>query len=714
LIIIELCFLGIRIYQWFKFYGPRITITEGTMLPILIFGSVLLFAPDCLPQESSPPSEVTETEKAISLEELLKTEVPELAKENPVTNDNWRRFIDALAKNDFDSANGYSKSLLAAKEVLSPMRLEFCVVYEEIVKKNDDSSKIPSPTLSQIVELDQKLENLKNENQTLLIERPKVYKKIEDKNKAKATSAIIGSLIGAGLGAGLGAAAGGGDGAAIGAGAGAALGAAGGYGYAAADSPEVRLQYIEKRLPEISYELSVGETQKNQLRQQLSSEEKQMEEEANRARILLRDRVIRLMDRFADINEFQPGVAVANAFLKNRGMDSLITGKSSELYQEQSNVARILKIAHVIRREVESVYQNGSSKPRPWSASRELEKKVEMTKNSIKEEKYIKILEKELYGLREDLARAESAANKQRKDLLALAERDAEDAFPKLEAYGAFYRDDDPSYNNAWLRVKDLRQEQAEERVRYYMKSVEEAMANDPEKAKLLLLGLLGKSVPEVEKVILESKIAAAFKQIHQKEIGLIRLDLDEAQSYLTKYSLETGSEAAEVDLSSLSGQIQIDKSDELQESLTSAGAGIGGTLLPVSGGITATTASREKMLSESSGGNINAQKKTFAFTGRLFVGVENVERCLSLLEGSAVRAKLLQKDENLDKLLAGRLGGLVKSIDISLEQLKTFRDREISARKFTWAAWSSGVLLATAAGTGGLFKLLRRKHPPT
>jgi hypothetical protein len=212
----------------------------------------------------------------------------------------------------------------------------------------------------------------------------------------------------------------------------------------------------------------------------------------------------------------------------------------------------------------------------------------------------------------------------------------------------------------------------------------------------------------------LESKIAAAFKQIHQKEIGLIRLDLDEAQSYLTKYSLETGSEAAEVDLSSLSGQIQIDKSDELQESLTSAGAGIGGTLLPVSGGITATTASREKMLSESSGGNINAQKKTFAFTGRLFVGVENVERCLSLLEGSAVRAKLLQKDENLDKLLAGRLGGLVKSIDISLEQLKTFRDREISARKFTWAAWSSGVLLATAAGTGGLFKLLRRKHPPT
>lgn len=683
------------------------------MSPILIFGCVVILVPTCFAQVSAAPPIATETEKPVSLEELLKTEVPELAKENSVTNDNWRRFIDALSKNEFEAANGYGKSLLAAKEVLSPMRLEFCVVYEEIEKKDEASSRITSPALSQIVELDQKLENLKNENQILLMERPKVYKKIEDKNKAKATSAIIGSLIGAGLGAGLGAAAGGGDGAAIGAGAGAALGAAGGYGYAAADSPEVRLQYIEKRLQEISYETSVGETQRNQLRLQLSSEEKQREEAANRSRISLRDRVLRLMERFAEENSFQPGVAIANAFLKIRGMDSVLSLKSSELYQEQANVSRILKIAQTIQREVEAIHQKGTPKPRPWSASSELEKKVEMTKNSIQEERYIIILEKELFRLREDLNTAKSSAEKQRNDLVALAERDAEDAFPKLETYGSFFQEDDPGYNTAWLRVKDLRQQQAEARVRYYMKSVEEAMESDPEKAKLLLIGLLGKEVPEVEKVILEAKIAAAFKKIHQGEINLIRKDLDEAQSYLTKYSLQTGADRADVDLSSLSGQANFQKSDESQESFTSAGGEISIPILSVSGGASHTEASREQMTSEQFGGKLEGQKRIFSFTGRLFVGIENIERCLSLLEGAGVRAKQLQKDENMDKIMAGRLGGLVKSIEVSLDQLKAFREKEITARRFTWAAWSSGAFLAVIAGTGGLLKLSRRKISP-
>jgi len=662
------------------------------------------------PPSTSTPSSGHEIEKTIPLEELLKTEVPELAKENSATNDNWKRLVDAVSKNEFDAANGYAGTLMATKDVLSPMRLEFCVVYEEIAKKDDALSNNNSPTLSQLVELDQRLENLRNENQVLLAERPKVYKKIEDKNKAKATSAIIGSLIGAGLGAGLGAAAGGGDGAAIGAGAGAALGAAGGYGYAAAASPEVRLQYIEKRLQEIAYETANGETQRNQLRQQLSAEEKQREEEANRARVSLRDRVIRLMKRFAEDNDFQPGVAVANAFLKIRGMDSVISLKSSEIYQEQSNVARILKIAQTIHREIEEIHQKGTQKPKPWTALRELEKKIEMTKASIREMRYIKILEKELFGLREELETAKSTAQKQRDDLLALAERDAEDAFPKLESYGSFYQEDDPGYNDAWLRVKDLRQQQAEQRVRYYMRAVEETMESDPERAKLLLVGLLGKQVPEIEKVILEAKIAAAFKKIHEREIGLIRKDLDEAQSYLTKYSLETGSSPAEVDLSSLSGQIGINKFEESQDSFNNGGVKIGGPLAPISGGIAATEASRQKTAGESSGGEIQAQKKSFSFAGRLFVGVENIERCLSLLEGAAVRAKQLQKDENLDKLLAGRLGGLVKSIDVSLDQLKEFRQKEISARRFTWVAWSSGFFLAAAAGTGGLIKLGKRR----
>lgn len=661
----------------------------------------------------TPPMEVkVDSSENQSLEDLLKTEVPQLAKENNVTNDNWKRLVEALSKNEFDAANGYASTLLAAKDVLSPMRLEYCVAYEEIAKDESASQKNTTPTMTQILEIDRRLESLKSEKQSLLEERPKVYKKIEDKNRAKATSAILGTLIGAGLGAGLGAAAGGGDGAAIGAAAGSALGAAGGYGYAAADSPEVRLQYIEKRLQEISAEKNSADGQQAQLRRQLSAEEQRREEEIAQARISLRDRIIRLMERFAEENEFQPSVAIANAFLKIRGMDSAISLKSSEIYQEQSKVARIVKIAQAIQKEVREVFGQGSPHPKPWTASRELEKKTEMAKKSIQDPRYNRILEKELFSLRDELLTATKNADKQREELLALGERDAEDAFPKLEAYGAFYQDD-PNYNTAWLKMKDLRQKQAEERVRYYMRAVEETMEHDPEKAKTLLVGLLEKEVPPVERTILEAKIAAAFQGIHSREIMLIRTDVDEAQGYLTKYSLETGSSLAEVDLSSLQGQFNINQQQEFSETSRGGGFGLATPLIPVSADLRMEEQTRGEKQSEDSSGSMHGQKKFFSFAGRLFVGVENIERCLSLLEGANVRVQKLQQDKNLDKLMAGRLEGLAKSIEVSLGEIKRFRESEVNARKVTWAALSSGIGLMALAGTGGLLKLSRRKSSP-
>lgn len=658
----------------------------------------------------TPPMEVkVDSSEKQSLEDLLKTEVPQLAKENNATNDNWKRLVEALSKNEFEAANGYAATLLAAKDILSPMRLEYCVAYEEIAKDESASTKNASPTMSQILELDRRLESLKSEKQSLLEERPKVYKKIEDKNRAKATSAILGTLIGAGLGAGLGAAAGGGDGAAIGAAAGSALGAAGGYGYAAADSPEVRLQYIEKRLQEISVEKISADGQLAQLRRQLSAEDQRREEEIAQARVALRDRVIRLMGRFAEENEFQPSVALANAFLKIRGMDSAVSLKSSEIYQEQSKVARIVKIAQAIQKEVREVLGHGSSNPKPWTASSELEKKTEMAKNSIQDPRYNRILEKELFSLREELETTKTTAGKQRDALLALGQRDAEDAFPKLEAYGAFYQDD-PDYNSAWLQMKDLREKQAEERVRYHMSAVEETMEHDPEKAKTLLVGLLEKEVPPVERTILEAKIAAAFQRIHSREILLIRTDVDEAQGYLTKYSLETGSSLAEVDLSSLQGQFNIHQQQELNQTTRAGGLGLATPLVPISGDLRLEEHARGEKQSEESSGSVHGQKKFFSFAGRLFVGVENIERCLSLLEGANVRVKKLQQDQNLDKLMAGRLDGLAKSIEVSLGEIKKYRENEVSARKVTWAALSSGIGLMALAGTGGLLKLSRRK----
>ena len=305
-----------------------------------------------LPDNTPAIEAVKSKENYLSLEELLKTEVPELAKENAATNENWRLLIDSLSRSDFQEADKFAQTLLTDKSVLAPLRFELCVIYKDISFIDADTQKTDSPALVQILKNDKTLNEIRSEKQALLKERPLAYKKIEDKNKSKATSALIGSLIGAGLGAGLGAAAGGGNAVAIGAGTGAALGAAGGYGYAAADSPEVRLQYIEKRLQEVTIEDSTLESRQNQLRLQLSQEERQKENEAVKSLAALKERALRLMDRFATENEFQPSIAIGNAFLKLRGMDAEVSLKSAEIFQEETRVAKIVRIATVIKKEV--------------------------------------------------------------------------------------------------------------------------------------------------------------------------------------------------------------------------------------------------------------------------------------------------------------------------------------------------------------------------
>ncbi len=661
-----------------------------------------------LPDNTPAIEAVKSKENYLSLEELLKTEVPELAKENAATNENWRLLIDSLSRSDFQEADKFAQTLLTDKSVLAPLRFELCVVYKDISFIDPDTQKTDSPALVQILKNDKTLNEIRSEKQALLNERPLVYKKIEDKNKSKATSALIGSLIGAGLGAGLGAAAGGGNAVAIGAGTGAALGAAGGYGYAAADSPEVRLQYIEKRLQEVTIEDSTLESRQNQLRLQLSQEERQKENEAVKSLAALKERALRLMDRFAAENEFQPSIAIGNAFLKLRGMDAEVSLKSAEIFQEETRVAKIVRIATVIKKEVLQILNKESSSTKPWTAFAELQKKIQMVKNSIQDNKYIKILEKELFGLQEDLEMTMRTASKQRESLVSLAERDAEDAFPKIESYGAFYQDD-PEFSSSWLRVKDLRQKQAEEKVQYYMSSVEAVLLADPERAKVLLSELLDKEVPPIQRSILEAKIASAFKRLHGHEIKLIRADVDEAHSFLSKYALETGAEPANVDLSKLKGDLKFDQYKEREDTTMSGGLDVDIPIL-ASGGIQGKLKKSSASNSAEARAGIENQTKLFSFTTRLFIGIENINRCLSLLEGANVRTKELRKDKNLDKSLAGRLDGLSRSIEISLLELKAFRSNEINARKYSWAAISSGLCLTVLAGAGGLIKIARRK----
>lgn len=663
------------------------------------------------------------SDENVSLEELLKTEVPQLTKENAATKNLWDRLVEAISKNQFDAADGYATSLLNTKDILTPIRLEFCLLYNELSKKDDATPGTASTTLYGITEIDQKNEKLELEKQLLLEERPVIYKKIEDRNKSKATSAIIGSLVGAGLGAGLGAAAGGGDGAAIGAGAGAAAGAAGGYGLAAATTPEVRLEYIEKRLQEINSEKLGLEAERKNLQDRLTGEEKQKEVDQANARKDIRDRVVRLMETFMGDNEFQPAAALANAYLKLRGMDSLVSLKCSEIYREQAKVSQITKVAKVIRNKIEKIFGTGPRGLKPWTALAELEKMEQMTKNKFHDLNQLKVLEKELFEINEKLQTTRTDAEKQRIDCLSQGKQDADSALKQLEIYANTYTDD-PDYQKTLIELKKLQTEQVERKVAKQMAAVEETIANDPEKAKDLLQGLLAQELPELEKALLDGKISAAFKRIYENEIQLVRADVDEAQGYLEKYTLETGADRALVDLSSLHDkfqdlQLRGNQADSQSKSMdggfntstetaSNIGGGIAIPFLGVSGlkedgsknelGISGSYQGKKRQSKAFSAQSTNSDKgannRLFSFTGRLLIGTENINRALSLLEGGFARAKKIQQDPNLNKVLGGRMEGLCKSIEVSLEQLKEFRKKEDEARRWTWIFMGIGLSL--------------------
>lgn len=104
------------------------------------------------------------------------------------------------------------------------------------------------------------------------------------------------------------------------------------------------------------------------------------------------------------------------------------------------------------------------------------------------------------------------------------------------------------------------------------MSSVEAVLLADPGRAKVLLSELLDKEVPPIQRSILEAKIASAFKRLHGHEIKLIRADVDEAHSFLSKYALETGAEPANVDLSKLKGDLKFDQYKEREDTTMSGG----------------------------------------------------------------------------------------------------------------------------------------------
>ncbi|NBS06597.1 MAG: hypothetical protein EBS69_04180, partial [Verrucomicrobia bacterium] len=101
--------------------------------------------------EDSPSIEAEKKEgPTLSLEELLKTEIPELAKENSATMQNWSLLIESLSKNEFKAADVQTETLLTSKSILAPLRYEFCVVYKEVSIPDQPFQKGESPVLVQI------------------------------------------------------------------------------------------------------------------------------------------------------------------------------------------------------------------------------------------------------------------------------------------------------------------------------------------------------------------------------------------------------------------------------------------------------------------------------------------------------------------------------------------------------------------------------------
>lgn len=374
--------------------------------------------------------------------------------------------------------------------------------------------------------------------------------------------------------------------------------------------------------------------------------------------IELRSRILKFAAQMKEKENYRPSIALAATYTKQVTDDPNISKLAQDCIHCIQMEAKALEIAKLVVNPInESIAAD-----KLYTAQADLAKADESIALRVTDEIKLRAIKREMSACHSRLDKLLKAVQAKRETIFEVAARDAVEGRKQLDGFVKTYTDY-PNFDKDKLKLDDLRQQQVRKKFDQKLLAIREVIHNDPAEAKLMIGKLTNTEMDTDEISIISSELVKVKREILEREEHLIRIDMDDAHTYLTKFT---------------SAYDQIEKTPEHPET---------------------------------------------ALTKRLAVGTENLIRAKSLQVGAVERLKLLMNEE-ADNVTKARLVSLLEAqksavadieaahgkIEVDKKEQKQLVDDAAARRQLFIILGASGVGVMAIMMFAGLWMLHRKK----
>ena len=606
------------------------------------------------------------TTNAQPLEEVLGAGKTEYKQSKPETIEKWNNILTMLEASRFESALPELEKFRSIDDVTEPYQKTFVDSVIDLISPGDRFMRADQTKLkySQAMDLLKKEKaDLVAENKELEAQLPAIEKKIKD----AATGEGVGNAVGGMLG----------------------MGSVGQISKAGKEGAERELTRIKEKINKNDTQIDEIDAKLDKLKRGQEEEVAQLDGQFQSEQKVLRDKIIFQIQELKRANQSRTAAVLANVYMRKRGNDVEIGKLAQEATENLKNESKAIEVAKVALRPVRDLME----RMKFWSAKDEFQKARTAIQNRVSDPALTQLIDREVKMVAYELLEKIKKVDEEIEDALKLAKDDPVQAEAKLGQIRATYTDH-PEIGNRINTVRLIRYEKEEaviirmaqgepeaaekkfsefisknpdypnaENLKIQIKeikfekrisAIEEVIPNDPGEAKQMIKTLMASGLTPDDISVVKSKVTKLERQILEKEFESIKADMDEAQSYLTKFNAQVGG--------SFDGSIS-----------HNAGA----------------LAQSENFAAAFS----NTKVADVSFFQSLTMSMENLVRARSIQVGAQKRLEILLQ-EPMDNVTKAKLTGLLETQKSAVEQMDSVTNAQRNNRILAGAGLGA-VLLA-------------------
>ena len=613
---------------------------------------------------------------AQSLEEVLGAGKTEYKQSKPETIEKWNNILTMLEASRFESAMPELEKFRSIDDVTEPYQKTFVDSVIDLISPGDRFLRADQTKLkySQAMDaLKKEKTDLVTENKELETQLPAIEKKIKD----AATGEGVGNAVGGMMG----------------------LGSVGQISKAGKEGAERELTRIKEKMNKNDTQIDEIDAKLDKLKRGQEEEVAQLDGQFQSEQKVLRDKIIFQIQELKKSNHSRTAAVLANVYMRKRGNDVEIGKLAQEATENLKNESKAIEVAKVALRPVRDLME----RMKFWSAKDEFQKARTAIQNRVADPALTQLIDREVKMVAYELLEKIKKVDDEIDDALKLAKDDPVQAEAKLGQIRAAYSDH-PEISNRINTVRLIRYEKEEaviirmaqgepeaaekkfaefilknpdypngENLKIQIKeikfekrisAIEEVIPNDPVEAKQMIKTLMASGLTPDDISVVKSKVTKLERQILDKEYETIKADMDEAQSYLTKFNAQVGG--------SFEGNISHDAGAVVQA---------GGSAAAFS----------------------NISVADVSFFQSLTMSMENLVRARSIQVGAQKRLEILLA-EPMDNVTKAKLTGLLETQKAAVEQMDAVTNAQKNNRILAGAGLGA-VLLAGGIGWMSLKK---------